>query len=78
LKSNGFGIHNGHPILRRSRLRSIRYTNERRGQDAIFNSTILQTLGRAESTMMIVNIPLTYYLQEYSMYEPEGVTRKKM
>jgi GR25 family glycosyltransferase involved in LPS biosynthesis len=68
LKSNGFGgcIHNGHPVLRRSRLRSIRYTDERRGQDAIFNSTLLHHLGREDDTMMIVNIPLTYYLQAQS------------
>jgi hypothetical protein len=68
LKSNGFGIHNGHPILRRSTLiqNGLRYTDDKRGQDAIFNRTILQKLGRSDDTMMFINTPLTYYIQENS------------
>ena len=62
----GFTIHNGHPILRRSRLQNIQYTDEKRGQDAIFNREILRTLGRSEATMIMLNTPLTYYLQDRS------------
>jgi hypothetical protein len=68
LKSNGFGIHNGHPILRRSIMikHGLRYTDNKRGQDAIFNRTLLQTLGRSDDTMMFINTPMTYYIQENS------------
>jgi GR25 family glycosyltransferase involved in LPS biosynthesis len=68
LKSNGFGIHNGHPVLRRSRLlqSGLRYTDDQRGQDAIFNRMLLQTLGRSDETMLFINTPLTYYNQDYS------------
>ena len=68
LKSNGFGIHNGHPVLRRSILNQngLRYTNHKRGQDAIFNRTLLNTLGRSDDTMMFINTPMTYYIQDNS------------
>jgi GR25 family glycosyltransferase involved in LPS biosynthesis len=68
LKSNSFCIHNGHPVLRRSRMLqyNLQYTADKRGQDAIFNRRLLQTLGRSDDTMMFINTPLTYYLQDLS------------
>lgn len=68
LKCNGFGIHNGHPVLRRSRLmeHAIWYTDAKRGQDAIFNRTILKCLGRSDDTMMLINVPYTHYCPDNS------------
>jgi GR25 family glycosyltransferase involved in LPS biosynthesis len=68
VRNKGFKVHNGHPVLRRSRLveKNIRYTHDRRGQDAIFNRTLLLVLGRRDDTMAFVNTPLTYYLQDNS------------
>lgn len=68
LKCNGFGIHNGHPVLRRSRLLepAIWYTDAKRGQDAIFNRTILKRLGRSDDTMLMINVPYTHYCPDSS------------
>jgi hypothetical protein len=67
LKDNGFRIHNGHSILRRSKIYNhVQYPDGGRGEDAIFNRTVIKTFGRTDDTMMMINTPLSYYLQQYS------------
>ena len=63
---NGFRIHNGHVTMRNSKVGGVRYVDKRRGQDAIFNRTILHTLGRHQDTMCFINQSLSYYLSQYS------------
>ena len=66
--SSAFDIVHGHPVVRRSRLQpyDIVYTDVRRGEDVLFNQTILKALGRSDDTMMVISTPLTIYLQENS------------
>lgn len=63
---NGFRISNGHSSIRKSRLRGIRYGTAIRGEDAIFNRTILKHLGKDDNTMLFTNLQLSYYLETYS------------
>eukprot|EP00300_Choanocystis_sp_HF-7_P020021 c20486_g1_i1.p1 GENE.c20486_g1_i1~~c20486_g1_i1.p1 ORF type:complete len:394 (-),score=66.62 c20486_g1_i1:83-1222(-) len=58
---NNHGPHHGHPTCQSFVLREVQFTAHERGQDARFLRQVLRYYGPDDSTMLLIDLPLTIY-----------------